>query len=182
VAVQARSAALAFVTGLVACASAPPPPQQAPVVATEPEPPHVAVAGASTEPPPAPIATTDPAESSHPMSYDEALSKPEPVDMDDSHPHLSDVQLWSPLRGALNGCNVPKSAKITIKTAVQYGRAIGVTVDVRFERPRSAKPPKPAALKAERKATASIASCVDHNVRAVAWPPNRRRDSFTTEL
>jgi hypothetical protein len=181
--VHARSAALAFVTALVACASAPsPPPAQTPLVAPEPEPPHVAVAVASTEPPPAPITTTDPAEPSRLQSYEEALSTPEPVDIEDGHPHLTDVQLWSPIRGALTGCHVPKSAKVTIRTAVQHGHAIGVTVDVRLEKPKSAKRPKPATVKAERKATVKIATCVDHNVRVVVWPPSRRRDSFTTEI
>jgi len=149
-----------------------------------PEPSHVAVAVASTEPPPppAPVAT-DSAEKSRPQSYEEALSVPEPVDIEDGHPHLTDVQLWSPLGGALTGCHVPRSAKITIKTAVQFGRAIGVSVDVRFDKPKSTKhPPKPAAVKAEQKSIARITACVDHNVRGVVWPPSRRRDSFTTEL
>ena len=180
--VQARSAALAFVTALVACASTPTPTPTTPttVLAPEPEPPRAAVA--STEPPPAPLPTADSADRSRPRSYDEALSTPEPVEIEDPHPHLTDVQLSSPIRGALTGCHVPRNAKVTIKTAVQFGRAIGVTVDVRIEKPKSAKRPKPAAVKAEQKAVVKIATCVDHNVRAVAWPPNRRRDSFTTEL
>jgi len=179
--VHARSAALAFVIALAACASAPPP-VQTPVAPPPPEPPPVAVAAASTEPAPAPITTADSAEPTRPRSYEEALSKPEPVDIDDNHPHLTDVQLWFPLRGALSGCRVPRSAKVTIKTAVQHGHAIGVTVDVRFEKPKSSRRPTPAAVKAERKATEKLVSCVDHNVRAVVWPPSRRRDSFTTEL
>lgn len=175
-------------TALAGCASTPPPPAQtptqapapAPLLAAAPEPPHVAVA--STEPPPAPITATDSAERTRPRSYDEALSTPEPVDIDDEHPHLTDVQLWSPLGGALNGCHVPRNAKVTIRTAVQFGRAIGVTVDVRLEKPKPVKHPKPAVVKAEQKAIVKMATCVDHNVRAVAWPPSRRRDSFTTEL
>jgi hypothetical protein len=170
---------------LVACASAPPPSPAPPPAPVAPEPESREVAVASDEPPPPPIATTDAAERSRPAStatYDEALSTPEPVDIDDDHPHLTDVQLWSPIRGALSGCHVPRNAKITIKTAVQFGRAIGVTVDVHIDKPRSTKPPKPAAMKAEHKRIVRIATCVDHNVRTAVWPPNRRRDSFTTEL
>jgi hypothetical protein len=180
--VHARSAALVFLTVLAGCASAPPPPVQTPVALPPPEPPRVAVAAASSEPPPAPVSTMDSAEPSRPQSYEEALSKPEPVDIEDNHPHLTDVQLWFPLRGALSGCRVPKSAKITIKTAVQHGHAIGVTVDVRLEKPKSSRRPTPAAVKAERKVTEKLVTCVDHNVRGVVWPPSRRRDSFTTEL
>jgi hypothetical protein len=77
---------------------------------------------------------------------------------------------------------VPSNAKITIKTAVQFGRAIGVTVTVRFDKPKWAKNQTPAAAKAERKESARVAACVDRNVRAIVWPPSRRRDSFTTEL
>jgi hypothetical protein len=184
--VRDRWAAIAFVSALVSCGSAPPPQPAAPppLVAAEPEAPDVAVA--ADEPPPPPIATTDAADRAHApssASYDEALSTPELVDIEDDHPHLTDVQLWSPIRGALSGCRVPRNAKVTIKAAVQFGRAIGVTVDVRLDKPRSLKhPPKPAAVKAERKTIARIAACVDHNVRASVWPPNRRRDSFTTEL
>jgi hypothetical protein len=176
-------AALAFVTALAACATTPPPTPAPPPVAPQPEQPDVAAA--SGEPPPAPIATTDAAERSRPpstASYDEALSTPEQVDLEDEHPHLTDVELWSPMRGALIGCRVPRNAKVTIKTAVKDGRAIGVTVDVHLEKPRSTKRPKPAAVKAERKAIERITACVDRNVRAIVWPPNHRRDSFTTEL
>jgi hypothetical protein len=115
-------------------------------------------------------------------SYDEALSTPEPIDIHDDRVHLTDAQLTSPMGGALVGCRLPANAKVTIKTAVQDGRAIGVTVDVRFEKPKPPKRPNPAAVKAERKAIARIAACVDQNVRAIVWPPSRRRDSFTTEL
>jgi hypothetical protein len=128
--------------------------------------------------------TLDAPERSRPpstASYDQALSTPEPIDIHDDRAHLTDVQLTSPMGAALVGCRVPASAKVTIKTAVQDGRAIGVTVDVRFEKPKSARQTL-AAVKAERKAIAKIAACVDQNVRAIVWPPSRRRDSFTTEL
>ncbi len=170
---------------LVGCAAAPPPPP-APPSAAFPEPARPDVAVASNDAPsPPPIAVTDAEERSRSpstASYDQALSTPEPVDIEDGHPHLTDVQLWSPMGGALQGCHVPRSAKVTIKTAVQNGRAIGVTVDVRLEKPKPTKRPKPAAVKAEQKAIAKISTCVDRNVRVTTWPPNRRRDSFTTEL
>jgi hypothetical protein len=152
-------------------------------VISEPEQPGAAVT--SDEPAPTMTTTVDPPERSRPpstASYDEALSTPEPVDVEDEHSHLTDVQLTSPMNNALSGCRVPANAKITIKTAVQYGRAIGVTVDVRFEKPKSTKRQTPAAAKAEHKAITKIATCIDHNVRAIVWPPNRRRDSFTMTL
>jgi hypothetical protein len=84
---------------------------------------------------------------------------------------------------------LPSNAKVTIRTAVQLGRAIGVTVDVRFEHPRPTKPPKrrPRAVviaeaKAEAKAAKKIIACVDRAVRDVVWPPSSRRDSFTTDF
>jgi hypothetical protein len=181
--VRIRSVTLAFVTALFACASAPPPSPAPPLVAAPPERPDVPVA--ADELLSAPIVTTDSAERSRPpstASYDEALSKPEPVDIEDNHAHLTDVELWSPMRDALNGCRVPRNAKITIRTAVQYGRAIGVTVDVHLDKPRSTKRPTPAVVKAERKTISRLVTCVDRNVRATVWPPNRRRDSFTTVL
>ncbi len=177
--------ALAFVAAVAGCASAPPPPPAPPPrVAAEPRPAQVAAPPEEPLAPP-PAAAMDVAERSRTpstASYDAALSTAEPVDIDDDHPHLTDVQLWSPLRGALQGCRVPRSAKVTIKTAVQHGHAIGVTVDVRLPAPRSTKRLKPTAVKAEKNAIAKWTACVDRNVRATVWPPNRRRDSFTTEL
>lgn len=174
---------------LVACASAPPP---APPPSAEPPP---AEPERAKEPPPDPNAAgVDSPERSRPPStatYDEAMATPENLDVKDNRPHLTDDQLRGPMRNIISACTVPKNAKITIKTAVQSGRAIGVTVDVRFEVPY--KPPpkrmtrwqaKQAALAAQREAKAKkkIADCVDHAVRAVVWPPSGRRDSFTTEF
>lgn len=115
-------------------------------------------------------------------SYNEALSTPESLDVHDERVHLTDGQLTGPMRGVLTSCRVSSNARVTIRTAVQYGRAIGVTVDVRFSRPKSAKPPSKATVKAEAKAAAKIIACVDRTVRAVVWPPSRRRDAFTTEF
>jgi hypothetical protein len=114
-------------------------------------------------------------------SYEEALSTPESLDVNDERVHLTDVQLTGPMGGVLGGCSVPSNARVTIKTAVQRGRAIGVTVTVRFERAKPAKPLSKAAAKAESKRSTAIVACVDRAVRVLVWPPSSRRDSFTTE-
>ena len=166
---------------LVACASAPPPP---PVVETPED--HELPAD---EPAPAASAVSvDAPERSAPAStksYDEALSAPERLDVNDDRVHLTDAQLTGPMRSVLTGCRVGSNARVTIKTAVQNGRAIGVTVTVRFEKPKSPAKPRPptrAAARAEAKASAKIIACVDRAVRGVTWPPSGRRDSFTTEF
>ena len=117
-------------------------------------------------------------------TYEEAMATAEPIDVNDDRHHLTDLQLTNPMRGVTVNCRVPGNARITIRTAVREGRAIGVTVNVRFERPkpvgrRPPRPPTRAELKAEAKLSAKIVKCVDGNVRDVVWPPNRRRDSFT---
>jgi hypothetical protein len=169
---------------LVACASAPSPPPAQPDVATAEE--HDA---AADEPSVATVATIDAPERSLPPStgsYDEALSTPEKHDVHDERVHLTDAQLTGPIRGVLTGCRVSSNARVTIKTAVQNGRAIGVTVNVRFERPKPARPPSRATAraiaKADAKVAAKIIACADRAVRAVTWPPSSRRDSFTTEF
>lgn len=164
---------------LVACASAPPPPS--PAVAAPEE--HDAAADEPATV--ATVASVEAPERSAPPStktYDEALSTPERLDVNDDRVHLTDGQLTGPMRGVITGCRIPSNVRVTIKTAVQYGRAIGVTVSVRFERPRSTRRPSRAAVRAEAKMTAKIVTCVDHAARAVTWPPSRRRDSFTTEF
>ena len=164
---------------LVACASAPPPPP--PAVSTPEE--HDAAPDEQRSV--APVASVDAPERSVPSStksYEEALSTPEKLDVHDERVHLTDAQLTGPMRGVLTGCRVPSNGKVTVKTAVQNGRAIGVTVSVRFERPKALKRPSRAAAKAEAKMTTKIIACVDRAVRAVVWPPSRRRDSFTSEL
>jgi hypothetical protein len=160
---------------VVGCGSAPPPPAAAPPVDTKP----AAVEEAPVATPPVNV----PAEPLPPStaSYEEALSTPESLDVHDERVHLTDVQLTGPMGGVLSGCSVPSNARVTIKTAVQRGRAIGVTVTVRFERPKSAKPLSKAAAKAESKRSTAIVACVDRAVRVLVWPPSSRRDSFTTE-
>jgi len=144
---------------------------------------------------PAPVATVtglDAPERAAPpstRSYDEALSTPERLDVNDDRVHLTDAQLTGPIRGVLTGCRVSSNARVTVKTAVKGGRAIGVTVIVRFEHPSPPKRPSRAAArgaaltaKAEAKASAKIITCVDRAVRAVVWPPSSRRDSFATDF
>ncbi len=111
------------------------------------------------------------------------MKTPEKLDIDDDRPHLDDDQLRGPMRGVTSKCPLPANAKVTIHTAVQGGRAIGVTVDVRFEHAKkAAKRPSRATAQREAKAKKKIVTCVDHAVRALTWPPSHRRDSFTTEL
>ena len=114
------------------------------------------------------------------------MSTPEVLDMGDASAHLTDAQLTAPMSGVLAGCQVPWNAKVSIRTAVQSGRAIGVTVDVRIARPTPRKPPsKKAALamaKVDAKIIARVSACVDKNVRGLVWPPSRRRDSIMTDF
>ena len=78
-------------------------------------------------------------------------------------PDLTDSQLGAPMRNAsfISGCGAPESMKVTVRVAVQNGRAAGVSV--------YPNPPNPA-----------VASCVDRHVRALGWPPNAKMDFFTT--
>jgi hypothetical protein len=124
------------------------------------------------------------------MSFEQATSTPEPVDVNDDRPQLTDLQLTNPMRGVLARCKVPPNAKVTIQTAVQFGRAIGVTVHVEMPKRKPATKSKrvsktaakaaAAAAKAEAQAVAKLRTCADHAVRALTWPPSRRRDAFTT--
>jgi hypothetical protein len=161
---------------VVGCGSTPPPPAAASPADTKPASPEEAPAAVSTTPVDVPA---EPPPST--ASYEEALSTPESLDVHDERVHLTDMQLTGPMGGVLSGCSVPTNARVTIKTAVQRARAIGVTVTVRFERPKSAKPLSKAAAKAESKRSTAIIACVDRAVRVLVWPPSSRRDSFTTE-
>ncbi len=78
-------------------------------------------------------------------------------------PDLTDGQLGAPMRNAsfISGCGAPDSMKVTVRVAVQNGRAVGVSV--------YPNPPNPA-----------VAACVDRHVRALGWPPNAKMDFFTT--
>lgn len=136
------------------------------------------VASSSAPPPDAPERSRPPSTA----SYEAATATPEAITLDDGRVQLNDDQLRGPMNNIINACKVPRNAKVTVKTAVQDGRAIGVTVDVRFDRPKSKKPPTRAALKAEAKLSAKITACVDKVVRAQVWPPSHRRDTFVTEF
>ncbi len=113
-------------------------------------------------------------------SYEDALSKPEPIDVNDERVQLTDGQLTGPMRGVLAGCRVPSNVRVTIKTAVQNGRAIGVTIGVAFEHPKTMKHITSTTARYETKLSAKIVTCADRAVRNVTWPPSKRRDSFTT--
>lgn len=170
--------ALWLAAPLVACGGAPP----AHAESSEED------AGVEEAAPEAPEVALDAPELSRPAStatYESAMSTPENLDVHDDRAHLTDGQLMGPMRGVMSRCGrvVPSNARVTVKTAVQNGRAIGVTVLVRFERSGSAKrPPSRAALRKESKLSAKIVSCVDRAVRGAVWPPSSRRDSFTTEF
>jgi hypothetical protein len=183
---------------LAACGSkpppAPPPPTTEPAstAAPEPEPadePEQSASGAN-------IDTFEKSRAPSTATYEQAMSTPEHLDVHDDRPHLNDDQLRGPMRGVISGCPLPANAKVTIRTAVQSGRAIGVTVDVRFEHPPPKPPPKrqsraaaqqaaraaQQAAQREAKAKKRIATCIDRAVRAIVWPPSGRRDSFTTDF
>ena len=78
---------------------------------------------------------------------------------------LTDAQLAAPMGAvgaALSSCGAPNDMKVTVKVAVKYGRAVGVTVET--------DPPNH-----------SVASCVDRSVRKLRWPSSPKLDSFTTQ-
>jgi uncharacterized protein (UPF0254 family) len=77
---------------------------------------------------------------------------------------------------------VPRKGKVTVKVAVREGRAIGVTVLVAIEPPARNMTPRiaKAYAKEEAKLIAKTVTCFDSAVRTMSWPPNSRRDSFTT--
>lgn len=76
---------------------------------------------------------------------------------------LTDGQLAGPMRNAafISGCGAPNDMKVTVKVAIQNGRAVGVSV--------YANPPN-----------GGVQSCVDRHVRGLSWPVNSKMDSFTT--
>ncbi len=103
-------------------------------------------------------------EGSSGASYDEALNQGSDVSFDTARtPDLTDVQLKAPLASTsfLGSCGVPGSMKVTIKTAVRQGRAVGVSV-------------------ATAPANGAVAACIDHHIRALSWPSSAHLDSFTT--
>ena len=166
-----------LVGALVAsCGSHPPPPPSAP----EEAPKVHAEEDASADWANAVVNAPIPPKPASSASYEEALSTPEPIDVNDERVQLTDGQLTGPMRGVLAGCRVPSNAKVTIRTAVQNGRAIGVTIGVAFEHPKSMKRITSTTARYEAKLSAKIVTCADKAVRNVTWPPSKRRDSFTT--
>ncbi len=111
-------------------------------------------------------------------SYEEAIREPEPTGARDERIQLTDAQITGPMNGVLARCSVPSNAKVTIKTAVRDGRAIGVTVSVAFEHKARSVPQ--ATLRYEAGLSRKIVACADKSVRALAWPPSKRRDTFTS--
>ena len=172
---------------LAACGGAPPVPSSPPPA--EPEKGEGEARHESVEADGGGVAL-DVAERSRPASgatYEQAMAKPESVDVNDDRTQLTDAQLREPVSGVLRGCQVPPKAKVVIKIAVEKGRASGVTVDVQFEHPpppgkRRSPPLSPSAVRYEAKVKKRVGSCVDRAVRDAVWPPSRRRDSFTIEF
>jgi len=156
-----------------ACAAPPAPPLEAPPPpAPRASPPPTDWSKVPITPAPAPPPPST-------ASYEEALREPEPTGAHDERTQLTDAQLTGPMNGVLARCRVPSNAKVTIKTAVQDGRAIGVTVSVAFEHPKTKAVP-PQTLRYEAKVSPKIVACADKAVRALTWPPSQRRDSFTS--
>lgn len=166
---------------LVACAGTPPASPLPPKSVVSSSTPADDAAAPQAEAPVAVTPAPDPVPPST-ATYEEATAAPESLDVHDDHAHLTDDVLTGPMRGVLARCRVPANAKVAIKTAVQNGHAIGVSVSVAFEHPKSKKRLPRKTARYEAKAAASIAACADRAVRALTWPPSRRRDSFTTSF
>ncbi|HEY8072922.1 MAG TPA: hypothetical protein VIF62_02400, partial [Labilithrix sp.] len=97
-------------------------------------------------------------------SYDDALNQGSDLNMgQNGGPDLTNAQLHGPMAngGFISACGAPNDMKVTVRVAVKGGRAVGVSV--------STNPSNPA-----------VASCVDHHVRSLSWPPSPKLDSFTT--
>ncbi|HEY8073195.1 MAG TPA: hypothetical protein VIF62_03780, partial [Labilithrix sp.] len=93
---------------IVACGGSKPS-AAAPLVPEENDEPDAGADAADDPPPPMSTVSGDTPERSRAPStatYDEALAKPEPVDVGDDAPHLTDAQLTSPMNGALVGCRL----------------------------------------------------------------------------
>jgi hypothetical protein len=75
---------------------------------------------------------------------------------------LTDEQLSEPMSNVWPSCAVPSFMKVTVKVAVKWGKAVGVTVTTHPH-------------------NATVASCVDRAVRALSWPSSPKLDSFTTQ-
>jgi hypothetical protein len=97
-------------------------------------------------------------------SYDDALNQGSELSMNGGGgPDLTNAQLHGPMASGafLGACGAPNDMKVTVKTAVKNGRAVGVSVYT--------NPPN-----------AGVAACVDRHVRSLSWPSSPKLDSFTT--
>jgi hypothetical protein len=98
------------------------------------------------------------------MSFEEAWAHAEQhYTPGASHvPDLTAEQLGRPFAGGtfLDACGTPSDMQVTIKAAVQNGRAVGVTV--------TTSPP-----------SARISSCIAAAVRRLQWPVNPNMDAVT---
>jgi hypothetical protein len=95
------------------------------------------------------------------LSYEQALALATPVASDD--PDLSNAELSAPMANGsfIRACGAPDDMKVTARVVVHSGRALGVSV--------TTSPPD-----------ATVVTCIDRHVRALAWPRSERFDSFTT--
>ncbi|MBK6459824.1 MAG: hypothetical protein IPF92_02275 [Myxococcales bacterium] len=160
-----------FVLARIAACAAPPPPPEAPPPPADVRPPPTDWSKVPLTPAPTPAPPST-------ASYEEAIREPEPTGPRDDRLQLTDPQLTGPMNGVLARCSVPSHAKVTIRTAVRNGRAIGVTATVAFEhKPRGVSS---ATLRYEAGLSRKIVACAEKSVRALTWPPSQRRDTFTT--
>lgn len=172
-----RLALMAWFAHGIACGRQPPP-------APPPQPEIPEAAPEEVTPPPPPPPTKAPPALAANASYEEALAIPEELNAQDERAHLTDAQLMGPVRNVPGNCRIPRKAKVTAKVAVQEGRAIGVTITVALYKPETKKRPSARAAKEQAKrdakVIAKVTECFDTAIRAMQWPPNARRDSFTT--
>src|SRR5689334_10126583 len=76
-----------------------------------------AAAEANAEPPPAAAARPTTPQPRSTKSYEQAMSVPESLALHDNGAQLTDDQLTKPMKGVLDGCRVPSTAKVTIRAA-----------------------------------------------------------------
>jgi hypothetical protein len=106
------------------------------------------------------------------LSYEDAVNavaSTSELEQTDPYGHapgvdLTDSQLSAPMGSIGNSiaaCGVPNGTSVTVKVAVKYGRAVGVTVET--------DPSDP-----------TTASCVARAVRKLRWPSSPKLDTLTT--
>jgi hypothetical protein len=114
---------------------------------------------------PAPAATEHARGAGHStgVTYEEALAIPEDITSLAGERELTNTELAAPMRDAafLARCETPEATKVTVRVVIKNGKVLGLSVYTRPDDP-------------------TIAECIDREVRALAWPENKHRDSFTT--